>query len=729
MATVSNTIQLRDRMTPVLRSIIRAMRSTADVLSEVDGISNRNFNRMRNDIAAAEDALGDFVRQVPDAEEPVNRVTQGFSGWQRAIVVANQALQLVQQGAQKIGDVLNRASSMTDQQSRLKLITDEQTDIYQLQEMIAASAMSTRSSYESTADSVISMYRSLRGYGATLAQSVRLSEILNKQLGAAGIKGAAQESVMYNLNQSLAAGVLRWEDWRIISSNAGGMVANLAKTAGVTSAEFNKMVQDGEITATRFAELLWQTAEGAEGIDAVFEEMPDTFVDWMTNIKTFASGEFLSEGGLGDKLNELFASEGWIETVNQIKGILASLFSWLSIQVTNVTNMLQSSGFQSFSITLTNIGNLLGWLIELAISFGTGIVENWSWIEPILMGIVTALIAYNAVQTISNTIQAISASRASVHAASLMLQSGATFAATVAQYGFNAALLACPLTWIVLAIIAVITVMGVVIGIINQVTGSTISLSGVIGGTLMSILAALGNMVIMIWNIVIEVVIAVWNIIADLVNFLANVFTDPLGAIVRLFVGVFDSILSIIESVAGAIGSLFGQDWSSGIQDFRDNMNKAVEEQFGTGVEVVPKLDEKSLSLDYIDYGDAWDAGYQIGESVEDSISSAFSPETAVDLDGISDSLLEANDLSNQGLNLAEGDGVAVKGKVEIDEDTITLLKDVAAVEWVNKYTTLRPELNVTFGDVHETADTEGLLSAMETMIEEAYASALVGEE
>lgn len=729
MATVSNTIQLRDRMTPVLRSIIRAMRSTADVLSEVDGISNRNFNRMRNDIAAAENALGDFVRQVPDAEEPVNRVTQGFSGWQRAIVVANQALQLVQQGVQKIGNALNQASSMTDQQSRLKLITDEQTDIYQLQEMIAASAMSTRSSYESTADSVISMYRSLSGYGATLAQSVRLSEILNKQLGAAGVKGAAQESVMYNLNQSLAAGVLRWEDWKIISSNAGGMVANLAKTAGVTSAEFNKMVQDGEITAARFAELLWQTAEGAEGIDAVFEEMPDTFADWMTNIKTFASGEFLSEGGLGDKLNELFASEGWIETVNQIKGILASLFSWLSIQVTNVTNMLQSSGFQSFSITLTNIGNLLGWLIELAISFGTGIVENWSWIEPILMGIVTALIVYNAVQTISNTIQAISASRASVHAASLMLQSGATFAATVAQYGFNAALLACPLTWIVLAIIAVITVMGVVIGIINQVTGSTISLSGVIGGILMSVLAALGNMVIMIWNTVIEVVIAVWNIIADLVNFLASVFTDPLGAIVRLFVGVFDSILSIIESVAGAIGSLFGQDWSSGIQDFRDNMNKAVEEQFGTGVEVVPKLDEKSLSLDYIDYGDAWDAGYQIGESVEDSISSAFSPETAVDLDGISDSLLEANDLSNQGLNLAEGDGVAVKGKVEIDEDTITLLKDVAAVEWVNKYTTLRPELNVTFGDVHETADTEGLLSAMETMIEEAYASALVGEE
>ena len=47
----------------------------------------------------------------------------------------------------------------------------------------------------------------------------------------------------------------------------------------------------------------------------------------------------------------------------------------------------------------------------------------------------------------------------------------------------------------------------------------------------------------------------------------------------------------------------------------------------------------------------------------------------------------------------------------------------------MNKYTTLRPELNVTFGDVHETADTEGLLSAMENMIEEAYASALVGEE
>jgi len=69
-----------------------------------------------------------------------------------------------------------------------------------------------------------------------------------------------------------------------------------------------------------------------------------------------------------------------------------------------------------------------------------------------------------------------------------------------------------------------------------------------------------------------------------------------------------------------------------------------------------------------------------------------------------------------------------IKDDISITDEDIKLLKDVAATEFVNKYTTLRPEMTVTFGDVRETADVNKILEVIEDMVEEAYASSLVGE-
>ena len=82
-------------------------------------------------------------------------------------------------------------------------------------------------------------------------------------------------------------------------------------------------------------------------------------------------------------------------------------------------------------------------------------------------------------------------------------------------------------------------------------------------------------------------------------------------------------------------------------------------------------------------------------------------------------------------LNIAGGnlDSIGkIKDDVSITDEDIKLLKDVAKTEFVNKYTTLRPEMYVTFGDIHENADAGKILEVIEDMIEEAYASSLVGE-
>jgi len=97
-----------------------------------------------------------------------------------------------------------------------------------------------------------------------------------------------------------------------------------------------------------------------------------------------------------------------------------------------------------------------------------------------------------------------------------------------------------------------------------------------------------------------------------------------------------------------------------------------------------------------------------------------------------------ANDAAYKNMMEAAGNPTIKGGKLDnvgkinddisITDEDIKLLKDVAQTEFVNKYTTLRPEMFVQFGDVKETADVAKILETLEEMVEEAYASVLVGE-
>lgn len=78
------------------------------------------------------------------------------------------------------------------------------------------------------------------------------------------------------------------------------------------------------------------------------------------------------------------------------------------------------------------------------VNIGSAVVDNWSVIEPIAWGLVAALVAYNAVALITQAINGAVALSAAVKGAADMFAAGKTFAATVAQQGLNAALLAAP---------------------------------------------------------------------------------------------------------------------------------------------------------------------------------------------------------------------------------------------------------------------------------------------
>ena len=105
-------------------------------------------------------------------------------------------------------------------------------------------------------------------------------------------------------------------------------------------------------------------------------------------------------------------------------------------------------------------------VMQLLGSLGNFVYEHWGMIAPLVYSVVTAMGAYlvvlgayatvrataNAVTMIANTLTAIQAARQTMLA-------GATFMATAAQHGFNAALLASPITWVVLGLVALVALL------------------------------------------------------------------------------------------------------------------------------------------------------------------------------------------------------------------------------------------------------------------------------
>lgn len=128
-------------------------------------------------------------------------------------------------------------------------------------------------------------------------------------------------------------------------------------------------------------------------------------------------------------------------------------------------------------------------------------------VSPIVYGLVAAFIAYNAVALITNGINGIMALAEGVKAAALMMSTGATFAATAAQYGLNAALLACPITWIVVLVIALVAATYAACSAIAKFTGIANSGFGVICGGINVVVQFFVNLGLTIANIA----LGIWN--------------------------------------------------------------------------------------------------------------------------------------------------------------------------------------------------------------------------
>ncbi len=434
-----------------------------------------------------------------------------------------------------------------------------------------------------------------------------------------------------------------------------------------------------------------------EELNAVFESAPNV-------IQTIADYLDVPIG----KIREM-ASDGKI-TADVVKNAL--------LGATNDINSQFDSIPMTWSQVWTSVMNELYVATQPILELINLLAQNWSIIEPIVIALATAIGLYTAALIAYNTVQGISSMMEAVHAASLAMQSGATFAATAAQYGFNAALLACPLTWILLIIIAVIAAIYAVVAAINKAKGTTVSATGVICGSINVVLQFFKNLGLFIAN----VALGIWNALGACASNIGIAFNNVICNIKSWFYGLLETVMDVIAGIVKTLNKLPFIDIDvSGITSKADEYaaKKAEAENNKKDYESVSEAFNKGMNtFDAFETGwvsDAYNAGYKVGENIDSAIGNFFGggdiPDMASDL----------GDLGNSASKIASDTG-SIKDSLDITSEELKYLRDLAEQEVINRFTTA--EIHVDMGgitnNVSNNNDLDGIINYLVEGVEVA---------
>ena len=698
MASIRSQMVLNDGISGVLRKINTALNTTLNAFEQVQRASGNAVDTAQIQAARAAlveanrevDSMAEGYRRAAQQEEVLNRGLRNGASAADGMLGRVKSLVATLAAGAGIKAILGMSDKMTSTSARLSFLVEDGGSVDALEQKIMASAQRSRAAYLDTASAIASMGANAGSAFSDNDELIAFMEQVNKQFVIGGATAEGQSAAMLQLTQAMAAGALRGEELNSILENAPGIARAIESYMGVAEGSIKQYAEQGLITSEVVKNALFSVADET---NSKFESMPMTWAQVWTTMQNKALSIF----------------DPILARINQVAN---------SERFSTVTDGIISG--------LAGIAAVAGVVLELLISGGALVVDNWSWISPIVWGLVAAFLAYNTVALITNGINGAMALAEGVKAAALAMSTGATFAATAAQYGLNAALLACPITWIVVLVIALVAAFYAAVAAINHFAGTSLSATGLIMGAFAVAGAFLINLVLGVVNFVIGLGVELYNLIATFANFFANVFNDPVGAIINLFAGMFDFILGIVESAASLIDTVLGTDMSSAVAGFRNTVATKVEEIVGDQVEVMEKLDASDYQIQRIEYGDAWAAGNDLGKGIEDAVGGLFDFDLGTGEDYGAGFTMD--DIANNAALTAENTGATADALTASNEE-LAYLRDIAEREAINRFTTAEVRIDMTgmTNRIEGNADLDGVISELTNGFTEALVTAAEG--
>lgn len=525
------------------------------------------LNNISQTAGTASSSMSNFAQQVTHTGNAANKTNGSLSNL-KAIFLGSLGANIAAAAIQKVGDAIGHVFDMAQEfssiQARLGLIVGEQGNVAALNKEIYESARRSRTEYASMAETVATLSQSAHDAFPDPKEAVDFAEKINKVMAIGGTTGENKKNAMIQLTQGLASGQLQGDEFRSIAENAPMIENIIAKTMGVSRGELKKLASEGKVTAEVIKKAM---LENADDIEEAYRKMPHTFADWATDIKSVAEYAFAP---LFDAVNELANSPEFRQFVDSIENNI----QYIAPIIKNVFNEIS----YAFKQVLTVGQQVFGWLQENA------------WL---VHGALFAL-----------------ATVALVYAANWLVATASTVVATVAQWSLNAAMLACPATWVALAIMGIVAALYFVIDMYNEWAGTTYTVVGVIAGVFGALWAAIYNQIAYIWNIFII-----------FANFIATVFNNPAKAIKNLFGSLWNNLVEF--AVQGINAMLDVMKQVPFLKKLLDGVGHVVASRFQVQVDAGPFDDYKMQSKSITETAGAWQ---DAGDGLVGKISNIFNP-------------------------------------------------------------------------------------------------------
>lgn len=366
----------------------------------------------------------------------------------------------------------------------------------------------------------------------------------------------------------------------------------------------------------------------------------------------------------------------------QVKNFATMEFGGLMGRVNGFLN--SSTGDTLISGMATGISFLvtaITWVLDRIQAVGGSVVQNWGIIEPILWAITAASLFWGATLI-----------------PGLITELWAMLPPIAAQAGL----------WMLANY--PIVLMGLAVAGLALLLNRFGITAGQVVGFVVGLFYGMGAAV---WN----VVALVANCFISIAEFISNVFNYPLYSAKKLFVDFANGVLDILAGLAGAIDWVFGSNladtvtgWQAGLTDWLGEIPE--------GYKVLEKMG-------HLDIGGFGKKGYTAGSGfvtgIQDGVSGIFGNDDPFGIGNI-------GDFGGGGTKTPDIGKVGEVGKigseVNIADEDLQLMKDVAEMRYVQNFVTLTPTVAMN-AQVSERVDIDELTGRVaEVLLEEVAASA-----
>lgn len=675
---------------------------------------NELNDAMQNmDVSAANDAylrlsqtVGNTERYIRDNVDEQGRFNQEISaGTQQANELTNTIKRAVAAyvSIQSVGKALDISDELTQTTSRLDMMNDGIQTTAELVNMVYAAAQDARGSFSQMADVVARFGNNAKDAFSSSEEVVAFADLIQKQMTIAGASTQEAANAELQLSQALGSGVLRGDELNSIFEQAPNLIQNIADYLDVPIGKIREMAADGELSADVVKAAIFSAADD---INSKFNEMPMT---WGQMWQSMQNTALIAFQPVLQRLNDLANSEAF---------------------QTFVQNAVEA---------MATLANIVLNIFELVGTVGGFIADNWSVISPIIYGVIGALAVYAAYLGIVKGIEIASAAATAIHSVAMSAKigvmaalTGQTMAATAAQMGYNGALYACPVVWIIMLLIALIAIIFAVCNAIAKMTGIANSGFGVITGGVNVVIQFFKNLGLTVANIA----LGIGNAIAALASNMMTAFHNAICNVQSWFYNLLSTACSVIENIAAALNKLpFVSFDYSGISSAADDYAAKASEAAGNKEDytsISDAFNEGFTTFDAFQDGwasDAFNAGAAWGDGVADKVSNFSLSDVfgQTDIPNVGDYTSGFNDaIANSGI----GDGVGsiddntgkIKDSLDVTEEDLKYLRDIAEQEAINRFTTA--EINVDMSGMQNTVnsgdDIDGFMTKLTDSVNEA---------